>query len=262
MTNGHANKGLKTAVILGASEGIGLGCAQRLASAGHRVVLFARSEEKLAEARESIEGEVAAVVGDLASAEQLDSLFEMVNRNYGGCDILVNNNSGPPPGDVLSLAEEDWATVMKTHTLPIFRAIKTVVPRMIEKEWGRIVTIGSVAVKQPIENLDLSNFLRGGLAAVLKPLSRKLAKHGINVHLICPGAILTTRSIQRIQARADSMEISFDESVKVSEENIPMGRLGMPEDVGDLVEFLCSDRASYLTGNVIQIDGGMTTGLF
>ncbi|MDJ0848100.1 MAG: SDR family oxidoreductase [Myxococcota bacterium] len=262
MTNDRDERSRRTAVILGASEGIGLGCAQKLASAGHRVVMFSRSGEKLVEAARSVEGEAHTVAGDLASAEQLDALFERVNREWGGCDILVNNNGGPPPGDVLSLDEAAWTRVVQTHALPVFRAIKTAVPTMIERHWGRIVTIASVAVKQPIENLDLSNFVRGGLAAVHKPLSRKLAEHGISVHLICPGAILTTRSTERIQARANSMGIGFAESLEISEKNVPMGRLGTPEDVGALVEFLCSDRAAYLTGNVIQVDGGMTTGLF
>jgi 3-oxoacyl-[acyl-carrier protein] reductase len=254
---------MRTAVVLGASKGIGRGCAERLAADGHRVVLFGRDEKALADAKQRLApAESWTCAGDVGSKEDLERLFAQVEARFGGCDILVNNNSGPPAGDVLAISDEAWTAAFSQYALPVFRAIRLVVPRMRAKKWGRIITIGSLSVKQPIENLDLSNFMRAGLAATLKPLSRKLAADQITVHLVCPGSILTDRSRQRIQERAEARGVSFDESLRISEAAIPIGRLGTPEEIGELVAFLASDRARFLTGNVIQVDGGQSTGLF
>ncbi|MEE2904396.1 MAG: SDR family oxidoreductase [Myxococcota bacterium] len=255
----------KTAVILASSEGIGFSSAKKLMEDGHRVVLFSRSEEKLERASKELTeagGEVHAQVGDIGSQEDMDRLFSMVEEKWGGCDILVNNSGGPAGGGALGFEDEDWMSVMTGYALPIFRAIRRVVPYMQKQGWGRIITVASIAVKQPIDDLDLSNFLRGGLAAVHKTLARKLAKDGINVHMVLPGAILTERSRKRIQARADKNNMTFEESIKVSESRIPKGRLGHPDEVGDAVAFLASEKAEYLTAQYIQIDGGMLTGLY
>ncbi len=251
----------KTAVIFGGSDGIGLGCAQQLAADGHRVIISSRNTEKLEAAKKSIDGEVHLIPCDLAEEKDIDQVFNQVNETWGGCDILINSNGGPPPGDLASISDDQWLNIFKSHALSVFRATRLALAKMEEQNWGRIITIGSVSVKQPIDNLDLSNFVRGGLAAVQKTLSKKLAPKNITVHLICPGSIMTNRSKKSIEARANLKNISFGDSLKLSEEKIPMQRLGKPEEIGHLVAFLCSDKAAYMTGNVIQVDGGLTTGI-
>jgi 3-oxoacyl-[acyl-carrier protein] reductase len=251
----------RTAVVLGASRGIGLACAQQLAADGRRVVLFARDAARLDAACAAIGPLAVAARGDLARPDDLQSLFTRVEKDFGGCDVLVNNHGGPAAGQVLALTDADWQDAFTTFALPVFRAIRHVVPSMQARRWGRVITIASLSVKQPIDDLDLSNFVRAGLAGVHRTLARRVAADGINVHMVCPGSILTERSRQRISDRAAATGISFEEALRGSEARIPARRLGSADDVGQLVAFLASDRASYLTGNVIQVDGGMYSGL-
>ncbi len=256
--------GNRTALILGGSEGIGFGCARALAIRGCNIIIFSRNKDKLLSAKKNLEKyrvNVEIYTGDIGSKDSLNNLFSSMENNGTMCDILINNNSGPMPGAMLDLAEEDWANIFESHVMPFFRSIKLATPSMIDRKWGRIITIGSVAAKEPIENLDLSNFIRAGFASINKTLSKRLAVDNICTHFICPGSILTNRSKKIIEARASKMNISFDESIAMSEANIPMGRLGEADDVGELVAFLCSEQASYMTGNVIQVDGGLTKGI-
>lgn len=254
----------RTAIVLAGSEGLGLAAAQCLAQAGHRIVLFSRSHDKLQAARarlEAMKSQILTVPGDLTSALDLERLFANVRERFGGVDILVNNTGGPQAGTLLELSDDDWQHAFEEQALSVIRAIRHVVPGMRAQGWGRIITIASLAVKAPIEGLDLSNFTRGGLAAVHRTLARSLAPHNINVHMVLPGSIMTARSKSLIEARAKRLGISFDKALVLSEGKIPKGHLGVPEDVGRVVCFLASDEAAYLTGNFIRVDGGMYTGL-
>ncbi len=255
----------RTAVVLAGSEGLGLAAAQSLLRDGHRVVIFSRSADKLqaaqATVRQTCGREALTVQGDLASPDDLSRLFRETETRLGGVDILVNNTGGPRPGHLMELSDEEWRTAFEEQTLPIVRAIRRVVPGMKERRWGRIITIASLSVKAPIEGLDLSNFMRGGLAAIHRTLARSLAPHDVNVHMVLPGSIMTARSRALIQQRADRMRVSFDEAQAASISRIPKGRFGHPDDVGRVVAFLASEAANYLTGNFIRVDGGMYTGL-
>lgn len=254
----------RTAVVLAGSEGLGFAAAQCLAREGRQVVIFSRSAEKLDVARASIEGhghDVCTVRGDLTSADDLDRLFGQVEERFGGTDILVNNTGGPRSGTLFDLSDDDWRLAFEEQAMSLIRAIRRVVPAMRRRRWGRIITIASLSVKAPIDGLDLSNFMRGGLAAIHRTLARTLAPHDVNVHMVLPGSIATARSRALIQQKADSLKVSFEEAQSVSLARIPKGRLGQPDDIGHVVAFLASDRAGYLTGNFVRVDGGMYAGL-
>jgi 3-oxoacyl-[acyl-carrier protein] reductase len=254
----------KTAVILAGSEGIGFASAAKLAAAGKRVVLFSRSQTKLdaAVARLNESGHDAVTcAGDIAREADLERLFALVDERFGGTDILVNNTGGPPPGSALDLTNEQWELALRDLTLPLLGAIRRVVPRMKQQRWGRIVTIASLAVKMPLDDLDLSNYARAGLAAVHKTLARKLAPEGITVNVVLPGSIMTERSRRLIEGRAAKQGITFEQALGTSIAKIPMGRLGRPEEVGEVVSFLASDGAGYVSGNFIQVDGAMFPGM-
>ena len=254
----------RVAAVLAGSEGIGFACAMELARTGYRTIICSRSEEKLEAARKlaAEQGlELASFAADLGSPESLASFFKHVESNYGPVDVLVNNNGGPPPGRMSSIEIDAWEEVFRTHSIPVISAIQHVLPSMKERAFGRIITIGSIAVKAPIENLDLSNYTRGGLASLHKTLAREVASSGVTVHMVLPGSILTERSRKRIQARADANNTSFEHEVGQSNARIPMGRLGAPEEVANLVGFLSSPAAAYITGTFIQVDGGLHTGL-
>ncbi len=256
-------KAQKTAVILAGSEGLGLASAHHLAYEGHRVVIFSRSTVKLDLALTTFEEhgkEVFTIQGDITSAADLDRLFAHVEETFGGTDILVNNTGGPRPGNILELSDDDWRLAFEEQAISLIRAIRRVVPGMRQRGWGRIITIASLSVKAPIDGLDLSNFMRGGLAAVHRTLARALAPHDINVHMVLPGSIMTARSRSLIQKKAESLKVSFEEAQSASIARIPKGRLGQPEDVGRVVAFLASEGAEYLTGNFIRVDGGMYAG--
>jgi 3-oxoacyl-[acyl-carrier protein] reductase len=235
-----------------------------LAQQGHHIVLFSRSNRKLEAAKTDLAakgGDVLAVRGDLASADDLDRLFTLAEERFGGIDILVNNSGGPRPGNLLDLTDEDWREAFEEQAISLMRAVRRVVPRMRDRRWGRIITIASLSVKSPIDGLDLSNFMRGGLAAVHRTLARSLAQYDVNVHMVLPGSIMTARSRALIQGRAERQGVSFDDALSSAASRIPKGRLGRPEDVGSVIAFLASEEAGYLTGNFIRVDGGMYTGL-
>jgi 3-oxoacyl-[acyl-carrier protein] reductase len=187
-------KAQRTAVVLAGSEGLGLAAAHRLAYDGHRVVMFSRSTVKLDLARTTFKEhgkDVSTIQGDITSAADLDRLFAHVEESFGGADILVNNTGGPRPGNILELSDDDWRLAFEEQAISLIRAIRRVVPGMRQRGWGRIITIASLSVKAPIDGLDLSNFMRGGLAAVHRTLARTLAPHDINVHMVLPGSIMT-----------------------------------------------------------------------
>jgi 3-oxoacyl-[acyl-carrier protein] reductase len=254
----------RTAVVLAGSEGLGLAAAQSLMHEGHQVVIFSRSAEKLDAARASLEGpgpEVCTVRGDLSSADDLERLFRQVEERFGATDILVNNTGGPRPGTLFDLSDDDWRAAFEEQALSLIKAIRRVVPGMRRRRWGRIITIASLSVKAPIDGLDLSNFMRGGLAAIHRTLARTLAPDEVNVHMVLPGSIATARSRALIQQKADRLKVTFDEAQSVSVARIPKGRLGRPDDIGHVIAFLASDRAGYLTGNFVRVDGGMYPGI-
>ena len=239
----------KTALVMGASRGIGRGVAAALAREGARVAMASRSRERLEAAAAEIDGATAVFEADASDPDRLAALPVDVEQALGPVEILVTNTGGPPPGGALDSSLDQWEAVYRSLVLGPRVLTQAVIPGMRERGWGRIVNVGSSSTREPIPGLALSNSHRMATVGLFKTLSREVAAEGITVNTVATGQIRTDRltellgSEERVEERARS--------------EVPAGRLGTPEEYGDLVAFLCSERAGYLTGAVIPLDGGL-----
>jgi 3-oxoacyl-[acyl-carrier protein] reductase len=250
----------KVALVAASSKGLGKASALALAREGARVTICARNRAQLDAAAEEIRheagGEVLAVAADLATAEGVESVVAATVERFGGVDVLVSNSGGPPLGRLADLTDEDWRQAFELVALGFVRFVRGVVPHMREKRWGRIVAIQSSSVKEPVANIDLSNGIRPGIAGLMKAIMPDLAKDGITVNLVLPGMFLTSRIHPALAERGPEVDRTVAEQLAPLAATIPLGRLGEPIELGDLVAFLASERASYITGAVYQVDGG------
>jgi 3-oxoacyl-[acyl-carrier protein] reductase len=255
----------KIALVAAASKGLGKAAAWGLAAEGARVAICAREEATLRAAATDIAGatgsEVLPVVADLTSAANIQRLVEHTVAHYGGLHILVTNAGGPPSGYFADFSDEDWLKAVNLTLMSAVRLIRAALPHMVKARWGRIVNITSMSVKQPIDDLILSNAIRTAIVGLAKTLSRQVAADGITVNNVCPSYILTGRIHQLAEARAREQGISTEEVVASYIEDVPVGRIGQPEEVAALIVFLASERASYINGATIQVDGGKYRGL-
>ncbi len=236
-----------TAVVCGASSGMGLAVAEALAEEGARVVMFARRRDLLERQAERL-GAVA-VPGDLTVPADLERLVATTVETFGGIDILVLNGGGPPPGHARDLRPEEVAAAVELLLTPFVRLAGLALPHLERSGRGRIVLIESSSVREPIDGLVLSNAVRPGVVGWAKTLAREVARKGVTVNVIAPGSIDTERLAQLYAASEGSRE---EDAAR-----IPVGRLGQPREVADLACFLASQRASYVTGAVIPVDGGL-----
>ena len=239
----------RTAIVCGASAGIGLGVAEALAAEGVNLVLLARGAEPLEREAKRLGG--IAVQGDVTVAEDLERLVEAAVEAHGGVDILVNNSGGPPRTAAVGLTAEQVEEAVRLLLVSVVRLTGLCLPHLERSPAGRIVNITSSTVKEPTDNLALSNAVRPGVIGWAKTLSRELGPTGITVNSIAPGRIDT----ERIR------EVYPDGPTEADLQAIPLRRLGTPREIGDVVAFLCSDRASYVTGTVVPVDGGLVRGL-
>lgn len=239
----------RVALVMGASRGIGRGIASALAREGAQVAIASRSRERLDEAAAAIEGDVTPFVADASDLDRMAALPEEVAETLGPIEILVANTGGPPLGGALDHELDEWERAYRSLVLALRVLAGAVVPGMRERGWGRIVNVGSSSTREPIPGLNLSNAHRMAAVGFLKTLSREVAADGITVNTVATGRFAT----ERLASNAGSMEAAED----AAKQQVPAGRLGRPEEYGDLVAFLCSERAAYLTGTVIPIDGGL-----
>jgi 3-oxoacyl-[acyl-carrier protein] reductase len=251
----------KVALVAASSKGLGKASALALAREGARVTVCARGEADLdaaaAEISRETGAEVLAVPADLTSAAGIHSVVAATAERFGGVDVLVNNSGGPAKGKFADFTDEDWRRAFEVVTLNFVRFVREVVPHMRRQRWGRIVGIQSTSVKQPVQGIDLSNALRPGIAGLMKSLMPDLAKDGITINLVLPGMFLTSRIIAGA-GRSPEGDQALQAQLAPIAATIPVGRLGDPMELGSLVTFLASQQASYITGAVYQVDGGIT----
>ncbi|MDT8323455.1 MAG: SDR family oxidoreductase [Bacteroidota bacterium] len=255
----------KRAFVAGSSDGIGRAIATGLAAEGCDVMLCARTEEKLAalaaELRESRGARVAYVSADLDEAAAITAAVAAMKEEFGGCDILVANNGGPEPGDFRSMTEEQWLAGYNRTLMSTVRLIRGMLDGMIAQEFGRIINVTSISVKQPVQRLLLSNTFRAGVTGMAKTLSDEVSRFGVTVNNIAPGYIRTGRQTQLFTDRAEKAGTTAEAIRAQVTANIPTGRIGMPDEIAHLAVFLASARASYITGTTIPVDGGLNRGL-
>jgi 3-oxoacyl-[acyl-carrier protein] reductase len=250
----------KVAIVGASSKGLGKASALALAREGARVTICARTEADLQAAAAEISGETGAEVltvqADLATAAGIDSAVGATVARFGAVDVLVANSGGPTLGKFLDFTDDDWRQAFEMVTLNFVRFVRAVVPHMRARHWGRIVGIQSSSVKQPVKGIDLSNGLRPGIAGLMKGIMPDLAGDGITINLVLPGRFLTTR-ISPDAGRSPEEDEALQTRLAPLAADIPVGRLGYPAELGSLVAFLASEQASYITGAVYQVDGGI-----
>ncbi len=250
----------KVAVVLGASAGIGRGCAEALAEEGALLAVCGRrrAEIERAGAEFSKKTRVLTEACDVTDSTDMARFLAAAQKRFGRVDILINNCSGPKPGSFASaLSDADWAEAFERCLMQVVRWTKAVAPGMAERGWGRVVNIVSTSVREPIDGLLLSSSLRPGVLGFSKTVARELAAQNVLINSILPGSILTERTRELAAERSKTLGISEEAFLKKKAETVPMGRMGTPREIGDVAAFLCSERASYVTGAVFTVDGGL-----
>lgn len=249
----------KVALVLASSRGLGQAMAVSLAREGVMVAVTGRNAEGLQESVKLIEaagGKALALNWDLADLSVIDGLIAKVEKDLGPIDILINNTGGPLPTPAAGQDPALWQKSFNDMVLSLIAITDRVLPGMRQRKWGRIITSTTSGAIAPIKNLAISNTLRAALLAWSKTLAAEVAADGITVNIIMPGRVATDRLRQLDEARAKREDKSYEDVVKLSLGQIPMGRYGDPQEYGDTATFLASQNASFITGSVIRVDGG------
>lgn len=256
------NLGLKgrRALVCAASKGLGRAIATALSAEGALVAICSRQKDAIEQTAREIEAQTGnralPFVADLSRGEEVDALIDAATAALGGIDVLVNNFGGPPAGGLDVVTEEQWRAALEVGMLSVIRLTQRVIPGMRAQHWGRIITVSSTTVLQPSESLLISSTLRAGTEAFMKAIAPGLAPDNVLVHTVCPGPTRTDRMIDLANALAAQRGTTPEEAERGMTADIPMGRMGRPEELADLVAWLASDRMSYATGLTLAVDGG------
>ena len=250
----------KNAIVCASSQGLGKSAAVDLAKEGVNIAICSRNQEKIDLVKNEIENisdvKVVAIQADLSLEKDIDTLFNKAKEELKTIDILINNNGGPPPSTFEELTDEDWQKAFNSTMMSAIRLSKLVLPDMKKNKWGRIINISSVSVKTPVNGLFLSNSIRMGVLGWAKALSDEVAPHGVTVNSVCPGTTKTERIEQILNAQSESSGKDKSEIEEAMANSIPMLRIGEASDLSALIAFLASEKASYMTGLAVQVDGG------
>lgn len=260
------NEGLpdRVALVCAASKGLGRACAEALARDGVRLAICARGGTALAETAAALKAsgaDVLPIEADLRRGDDVTRAIETTVAAFGGLDILVTNTGGPPSGAFMSIDERAWLEAIDSLLLSVVRLCRGAIPHLQARGGGRIINITSISVKQPIAGLVLSNSLRAAVTGLAKTLSVELAPHHILVNCVAPGYTRTDRVMELAHATAAREGISAEQAERRMIDLVPLGRLGTPEEFGEVVRFLASPAASFITGTTIPVDGGWVRGL-
>lgn len=255
----------RRALVMGASKGLGRATAEALSAEGASVTVASRDEaslKALAGAMSARNGAPAfAIRADVADEAGMDALADEAVRCMGGVDIVVLNHGGPPVGLAVDLSLDELKAQFQKMVVAPIRLAMRLLPAMRERKWGRILTVGSSGMVQPLPNLVLSNALRGAIVGWNKTLAIEVAADGVTCNILAPGSILTGRSKDTAAGRAKKEGITIEEAIERAAQAIPARRYGTPEEYGAVAAFLASEKASYITGSIIRVDGGIVRGI-
>jgi 3-oxoacyl-[acyl-carrier protein] reductase len=255
----------KVGIVCASSKGLGKASALALAREGASVAICARHADVLERAAQEIRAETGAAVlatpADVSRPADLEQLVRATIDRFGAIDVLVTNTGGPPSAPFEQLDDAGWYTAIDSLLMSVVRLSRAVVPHMRARGGGRIINVTSISVKQPVEGLVLSNALRAAVTGLSKTLANELAADRILVNCVAPGYTATDRVIELAEAVAGREGVDPDVVQRRTEERIPLGRMGTPDEFGDAIAFLASERASYITGVTLQVDGGLVRGL-
>ncbi|HVX65263.1 MAG TPA: SDR family oxidoreductase [Bryobacteraceae bacterium] len=256
----------RVAIVAASSQGLGKAVARGLAREGARLALCARTEAALLKTADEIRGEtgvdVLARAVDVTAPEQVQRFVSEASSHFGRVDICVANAGGPPSKSFADTSIEDWHRAAELNLMSTVYLARETLPLMQKRQWGRFIAITSITVKQPLEGLILSNSIRCGVSGLIKTLAAEYGPHNVLVNNICPGFTATDRLMELAQAQAASKGVAARDVEAGWAAQVPLRRVGRPEEFADVVVFLASERASYVTGVTLAVDGGMVKGLY
>lgn len=256
----------KSVIVTAASKGLGKAIAKEFAAEGAHVFISSRNEEELKKAKDEIRSETGNLYVhyarcDITNLQDIKDLSMKAAERNGTVDVLINNAGGPPAGTFDDVDDQAWQGAFELNLLSLVRSIRTVLPYMRKQGSGHIVNLASSSIKQPIDNLILSNTFRAGIVGLSKSLSQELAKDNILINTVGPGRIATDRVEHLDKVKAKKLNLSYEEVKSRSEQSIPFGRYGRPEEFAKMVVYLCSEANTYVTGQSLLVDGGMVKAL-
>lgn len=250
----------KIAIVTGASKGMGLSVSKELLKTGAKVMMVSRSGEKLEELTFELRNkgfDVDYVVGDVSSSDLHQKVINKTIKKWGKVHILINNAGGPPMGSFLEKNDIDWDSAFQTNLMSVIRFSKAVAFYMKKNKWGRIISITSSLAIEPTPNMVLSSTIRAGVSSFSKAIATELAQDNITVNVLCPGGVLTDRLKGLVENQAQRENKSYEELLKKSELSIPVKRFASVEEIANTILFLSSEKASYITGVSLAVDGGL-----